>query len=53
VRLAAPFPRPIKNVLCLGVNYRAHDEAELAVIVGKAGQHITAWSRPFGSYLNE
>src|SRR5438132_6134817 len=31
VRLQAPFPRPIKNVLCLGVNYRAHaDEAARA-----------------------
>ncbi|MFI5266181.1 MAG: fumarylacetoacetate hydrolase family protein [Chloroflexota bacterium] len=88
VRLVAPFPRPIKNILCLGVNYRAHAdeaaragarptadppthpiwftkavtsvcgpyddieldmnlsqkydwEAELAVVIGKAGRHIS------------
>ncbi len=87
VRLQAPFPRPLKNILCLGVNYRAHAdeaaragarstaeppkhpiwftkavtsvcgpyddveldldlsqkydwEAELAVVIGKAGRHI-------------
>ena len=88
VRLAAPLPRPAKNILCLGVNYRAHGEeaaragampsaappshpiwftkaatsvcgpyddieldldlsqkydweAELAVVIGKAGRHIS------------
>ncbi|HEX6513312.1 MAG TPA: fumarylacetoacetate hydrolase family protein, partial [Chloroflexota bacterium] len=37
VRLLAPFVRPIKNILCLGVNYRAHaDEA------ARAGARATA-----------
>ncbi len=37
VRLLAPFPRPVKNILCLGVNYRAHaDEA------ARAGARATA-----------
>lgn len=37
VRLAAPFPRPIKNVLCLGVNYQAHGEE-----AARAGARATA-----------
>ena len=24
VKLLAPFPRPIKNILCLGLNYKDH-----------------------------
>ncbi len=88
VQLLAPIPRPLKNVFCLGLNYRAHVaegasagvrassdapeypvwftkpptavcgpyddiriepavstqydwEVELAVVIGKAGRHIT------------
>jgi 2-keto-4-pentenoate hydratase/2-oxohepta-3-ene-1,7-dioic acid hydratase in catechol pathway len=32
VRLLAPFPRPRKNILCLGVNYRAHGEEALRAL---------------------
>ena len=87
VKLLAPFPRPIKNILCLGLNYKDHVgesakagfaaaalpknpiwftkavtsvcgpyddividpavsaqydwEVELAVVIGKAGRHIS------------
>lgn len=37
VRLVAPFPRPPKNILCLGVNYRAHGEE-----AARAGARATA-----------
>jgi|SRR5579883_411883 len=32
VRLLSPFPRPKKNILCLGVNYRAHGEEALRAL---------------------
>jgi 2-keto-4-pentenoate hydratase/2-oxohepta-3-ene-1,7-dioic acid hydratase in catechol pathway len=37
VCLVAPFPRPPKNILCLGVNYRAHGEE-----AARAGARPTA-----------
>ena len=37
VRLAAPLPRPAKNILCVGVNYRAHGEE-----AARAGARATA-----------
>ncbi len=39
VRLAAPFPRPRRNVLCVGKNYREHVSEVAATALGELPEH--------------
>ena len=45
VKLLAPFPRPIKNVLCLGLNYKEHvaEGIRLGVRADDSGPKYPVW----------